>query len=339
MLHLSLRSYARAFRQPLQTHHGLWTKREGLILRLQNERGQVGFGEVAPIPWFGTETLDEARAFCEQWSQRSFAAEAIATIPDTLPACQFGFASACPSGWNTAGQSQGLMPDSRPSALANSQVCALLPAGEAALGAWAELWHQGYRTFKWKISVASVAEEVTWLRALAQALPADARLRLDANGGLNPVAAEQWLKACDAAMEKVEFLEQPLPPDRVVDWILSIGGRFQTAIALDESVATLGQLQTVCKQLGNRVIYVVKPAIAGFPERLVTFCTQQRLDVVLSSALETPIGRRAALTLAQRLWAAGVPRALGFGVAHWFHDDWDSLNEGELWRSRCKLHH
>ena len=35
-------------------------EREGIVLRLENERGRVGFGEVAPIPWFGTETLAEA---------------------------------------------------------------------------------------------------------------------------------------------------------------------------------------------------------------------------------------------------------------------------------------
>ncbi|HEY9860463.1 MAG TPA: hypothetical protein V6D16_13210, partial [Candidatus Obscuribacterales bacterium] len=92
---LEFRPYRRSFRQPLRTSHGLWSLREGIVLRLSDAMGKVGFGEIAPIAWFGSETLAEALAFCQQFS-RQITAEQIATIPATLPACQFGFESA----WN-----------------------------------------------------------------------------------------------------------------------------------------------------------------------------------------------------------------------------------------------
>ena len=339
MLRFDFRPYCRPFCQPLQTAHGLWAKRTGLLLRFEDEQGQVRFGEVAPIPWFGTETQAQARAFCDRFP-RHFAPEQIDQIPDNLPACQFGFSAVSPLSREAALR---LHPQSLSQAWerdwplenfgdAPRDMCALLPTGAGALQGWRSLWQRGHRTFKWKIGVVAVAEELALFQKLVETVPPELRLRLDANGGLTPDAAATWLAACDRAPITIEFLEQPLPPATILDWLSQIAGRFQTAIALDESVATLQQLQRVYQQVGDRGVYVVKPAIAGDPQQLLDFCLSNRLDVVFSSALATPVGRNRALELAQRSWAAGLPqRALGFGVSHWFADDWASLSEAALW--------
>ena len=44
----------------METSRGYWERRRGGLIRLENDAGQVGFGEVAPIQAFGTETLEEA---------------------------------------------------------------------------------------------------------------------------------------------------------------------------------------------------------------------------------------------------------------------------------------
>ncbi len=314
---VAVREYSRPFRQALQTAYGNWPVRQGLIVRWLDTTGATHFGEIAPIPWFGTESLAAARAWCD----RLLAAPAQAPIPDNLPACQFGLAE-LPVSWQPM-----------PTSLSPVNLCALLPAGEAALTAWPVLWEKGHRTFKWKIGMAAIADELSTFHALLTALPTKARVRLDANGGLTAETATQWLRACDAAGDRVEFLEQPLPPATILTWLQSQAGTFCTPIALDESVATLSQLRRVYAQVGDRVLYVLKPAIAGNPLAVYHFCTQTRLDGVISSALETPIGRDRVLALAQTLWAAGLcRRALGFGVAHWFADNWDSLTAEELWQ-------
>ena len=56
--------YCQPLPVPLRTAHGVWAEREGLIIRLEDESGAVGYGEIAPIPWFGTETLAEAEEIC-----------------------------------------------------------------------------------------------------------------------------------------------------------------------------------------------------------------------------------------------------------------------------------
>jgi len=114
----------------------------------------------------------------------------------------------------------------------------------------------------------------------------------------------------------VEFLEQPLPPTKF-EQMLSLTQQHQTAIALDESVATLSQLED-CYRQGWRGIYVVKPAIAGSPQKLKQLTQQLQLDIVISSVFETTIGRQAILKLAREI---ATHRALGFSVNQWFKDN------------------
>jgi O-succinylbenzoate synthase len=148
------------------------------------------------------------------------------------------------------------------------------------------------------------------LQALIGVLPAGATLRLDANGSLTYESACQWLELCDqlSAKIRIEYLEQPLPPDQFAA-LLKLTQHFQTAVALDESVATLGQLRT-CYQQGWRGIFVIKPAICGYPDQLREFCCTHPLDAVFSSVFESEIGRQACLQLATEL--SNPQRAIGF---------------------------
>ena len=63
---------------------------------------------------------------------------------------------------------------------------------------------------------------------------------------------------------------------------------------------------------------MIKPALAGAPDELVTEVRIAPEPFVFSSALETQIGLRAGVRLA---FAAGVTRPLGFGVSAFFEDD------------------
>ncbi|MEH1783600.1 MAG: o-succinylbenzoate synthase [Nostoc sp.] len=326
------RPYQRRFLRSLTTNHGKWDIREGIILRLTDESGKVGWGEIAPISWFGSETLEQALDFCRQLPEE-ITDETIFSIPDELPACQFGFESAWE--WRSGGDnfitphSSLLTPHS--SLLLYS---ALLAAGEAALNQWERLWQQGYRTFKWKIGVYAIADELEIFESLIHTLPAFTKLRLDANGGLSYEEANLWLRTCDNLKAngelplEIEFIEQPLPVEQF-QGMLELSTSYETAIALDESVATLGQL-AACHQQGWRGIFVIKPGIVGSPSRLRTFCHQHQIDTVFSSVFETAIARLAALQLAAEL--SRNNRAIGFGIDHffeqeetWFQTLWNDL--------------
>jgi O-succinylbenzoate synthase len=317
------RPYQRKFVHPVATSRGVWEIREGIILRLTDETNKVGWGEIAPISWFGSETLAQAWDFCCHLPQE-ITEETIFSIPDQLPACQFGFESAL---WQMEECNSGRIADKRiplsphpaisPSPHPLLTHSALLPAGEAALQAWENLWQQGYSTFKWKIGVYPTPVELKILDLLTHSLPTSAKLRLDANGGLNQEEAKLWLESCDRLKVNIEFLEQPLCVDQF-PVMLELSQRYQTAIALDESVATLPQLK-YCFQQGWRGIFVIKPGIVGSPSRLRQFCQQHEIDAVFSSVFETAIGRKAALQVAVEL--SRHNRAIGFGINHYFVEE------------------
>jgi O-succinylbenzoate synthase len=310
------RLYQRPFKRPLSTHHGNWTVREGIILRLIDEAGKMSWGEIAPIPWFGSETLEQALDFCQQLSQY-ITTDTIFSIPNQLPACQFGFESA----WQMRNGESG---ESSQSQITYSY---LLPTGEAALQAWQIPWQQGNRTYKWKIGVATIEEELNVFNQLIQSLPSSAQLRLDANGGLTEKDAHQWLKIADKT-GMVEFIEQPFPPEQL-NLMLEMATQYSTPIALDESVATLNQLQD-CYQKGWRGIFVIKAAIAGSPKCLRQFCQTHEIDAVFSSVFESAIARKAVLQLATEL--SNPNRAVGFGVNHWFNENDETWIE-QLWQN------
>jgi O-succinylbenzoate synthase len=314
--HFKFRPYQRHFRQPLITSHGEWKVREGIILSLTDETGKVGWGEIAPIPWFGSETLEEALNFCKELPSEITDTD-IFSIPAKLPACQFGFESAW---WGMENGEWGVGSGEWNSCppLTSLSYSYLLPTGETALHSWQTAWDEGYRTFKWKIGVATLAEELKIFNQLIEMLPKSVKLRLDANGGLTTQEADSWLKICDLA-EIVEFIEQPLPPEKFQS-MLTMRTKYDTEIALDESVATMDQLED-CYQKGWRGIFVIKAGIAGSPKRLLQFCQDYNIDTVFSSVFETSIARQMALRLAGKL----SHRAVGFGVNHWFADD-DSMD-------------
>lgn len=329
------RAYQRKFKRPLQTSHGIWDNRSGIILRLIDENGRTGWGEIAPLSWFGSETFDQALDFCQQLPA-NISSEMIFAISAELPACQFGFESA----WENLSEVVENTPLQQN--IAKNRCSGLLPAGETALQALPMLWLEGYRTFKWKIGVAAIEGELTIFQQLIAAMDElddrqTALLRLDANGGLTYSQAQKWLEACDSVKTtpdftaKIEFLEQPLPIAQFQEMV-ELNLIYATAIALDESAANLDRIQE-CYSQGWRGIFVIKPAISGSPSQLRKFCQTHNIDAVFSSVFETKIGRQAALNLATNLSVNN--RALGFGTDSWFDDNQDTWLK-HLWQKKSQ---
>jgi o-succinylbenzoate synthase len=343
--------YARPFRQPLHTSHGIWAVREGAIVTLTAADGAIGQGEIATLEWFGTESLGEAIAFCAAL-QGEITTEQIFGIPDRFPCCQFGFESAIAQsleppksplvrGTLTAAvaalvsegmvASIGTTPVHDPHQPSNAtpvpplprgargvtdskrspSIAALLPTGKPSINSWQTHHDRGHRTFKWKIGVNPIDDEIQWFRELHQQLPRDCQLRLDANAGLTLAETRQWLNIFE--QYPIEYFEQPLAVDQFAA-MQTLGETYATPIALDESIANLQSLQD-CYDRGWAGIYVIKPAIVGSPRQLQDFLQCHALDVVFSSVFETEIGYAAGLRLAQNI---GGQRALGYGTNHWW---------------------
>jgi O-succinylbenzoate synthase len=196
-------------------------------------------------------------------------------------------------------------------------LAALLSAGRPALGQIAAKSEAGFRTFKWKVGAGDVADELALLDDVLAELPGGAKLRLDANGAWDRRKAERWLERC--ADRPIEFVEQPVAADAkgAEDLLFGLANDYPTPLALDESVACEDHLMRWLNA-GWPGVFVVKPALLGNAEGVLTRLHVAKAMVVFSSALETALGAREALRLA---FSHGCERrALGFGVWPLFAD-------------------
>lgn len=305
---LKFQTYKRSFIKPLRTHHGSWSVREGIIVTLTDAEGNQSSGEIAPLPQFGTERLAAAIALCSDFNNTITEAEILA-IPDKFPACQFGFGSALMGfDWQ---------PEIKP--ISPAQLCQLIPETVASRidATQIQMWLDvGHNTFKVKLPCWNTNDDIACCEKVLSLLPSHAKIRLDANGGLYGDRADTLFQWADSQTQ-IEFIEQPLEP-KMWNKILELTYRYKTAIALDESVCTMAKLKNRY-WTNSKFIYVVKPAIMGFPFRFREFCDRHPdIELVFSTVFETEIGHQFVTRLAQ---TCGNPqRAFGFGGTHWFKD-------------------
>ena len=344
-LRVDHRRYSLPFRTPVRTAHGVWAEREGVMVRVTDEAGGTGYGEAAPIPWFGTETVDEVVGALEtlgEWVTE----EELATVPERLGCLRFALAG--------ARRARGEGQEAMGGVAEYLPVCALLPAGRAALAAAGPKAELGFRTFKWKVGVGDPADELALLDDVIAALPDGAKLRLDANGAWDARQAVRWMER--AAERPVEFIEQPCfaaakdgasAVRKTEDVLRGLAEDYPTAIALDESLVGANDVERWIAG-GWRGVFVVKPALLGDPAPVLARLAAAKADVVFSSALETAVGAKAALRAAFTWKPTEKPRALGFGVwplfanevfdgpfgAPFFRvEDVERLNEEAVWNA------
>ncbi len=158
----------------------------------------------------------------------------------------------------------------------------------------------GCRTAKVKVAERgqTLADDVARVRAVRDALGAEGRIRLDANGGWNVDEAEHAAHAL--AEFDLEYLEQPCESvdelaelrERLADWDIPI--------AADESVRKAADPLAVA-HAGAADLLVVKVQPLGGVRRALQIVADAGLPAVVSSALDTSIGLSMGLALAGAL--------------------------------------
>jgi len=292
---ISVKSYQRAFRRPLRTARGKWAIREGFLLRVE-QGGRIGYSEVAPIPEFGTETMDEAAAFLQE-----LVSQTDLEVPPALPCCAFALSAAL--------QQQTAL-------VREYVVSALLPAGEAGLRRAVDQIGAGYRSIKWKIGVEPLAVEISLARTLLESLSAGMSVRFDANASLTSSELEQWLELLTCFRDQTDYIEQPL----------ACGEEAAMAQYMQDSGLTIALDESLNGAAGQRWLkpgawagpLVVKAPLLGDVVQLATKLAPVAEQVVLSSVFETGIGLENSLRLADSL--PQFSRPIGFDTLNVFDD-------------------
>jgi len=287
----------------------MWKLREGLILRIEDEAGRFGFGEVAPIPWFGSERYEDALAWCKVRGGKLNMAD-LRAVPGELRCLKVALGDAL----------SAMQEESEVVSRSFECACLMSMSGEAMELAEQRI-DEGFHCFKFKVGVRELEREQAWLKAFMDRYSdPSCRIRLDANGGLSEAQFLSWMKFLEDC--PVEYLEQPLPVGE--EWRMQeLGQGYSTVLALDESLNAPGALQNLAEWTGLRVVKpLLLPELDALPAKLSQ-------SMVGSSVFETAFGLAASLRKLSRIQKN--ERAIGYGVGEWFDKDgWDLGVQGAI---------
>ncbi len=282
---LALYRYSLPFRQPLMFKGQRLASREGLLVTINGQ-----WGEIAPLPGFSRESLADATAE----SLACLAAiERGETATPTLPSVQFGFDCARHR-WPAS------LPAPRPPyPLLQGTPQAQMSALPERVAQWQTAPPE---RIKLKVARYPSDAELALIASLARWLP-NTRLILDANGGWQ---REQALRFCQQlSPTQIDYLEEPCAT--LADSI-AVADATGIDIALDETL----QRGTAWAPHPRLAALVIKPTlIGGFAacQALVQRARAHRLRVVISSSFESQWGLGQLSCLA-RQWAPEEPAGL-----------------------------
>jgi o-succinylbenzoate synthase len=333
--HFTFTEYDIPFRTPLKTARGDLKSRRGFLVAAHGPQGEVGVGEVATLPEFGTEGFVAARNILQQLVSFHTEWEAADSYLDSLvlsfvtklnpprhPATIFGIDSAL------LGLSRALEYP-RQSGGTNIVDCTSpFPVNTLIFGSTAdeilETAQQrravGFQTQKLKVGVLPVEEELRAVRRIRVVLP-DVNLRLDANCAWN---IDQAIDFCSKVEPLgIDYIEDPVnSPDALATLRQCCGIR----IAVDglwtpEHILSDAVNWTLCDVL------VLKPARIGshnLIKEIQTAAQNHGVQTVYTTMFDTSIG--IACTL-------GIMREFAD------HDIAHGLDTGRLLASDTLMHH
>ena len=295
---IEIRPYRLRLARPLRTAHGVHEVREGFLV-LAHDGNLVGRGDAAPLPDLGTESLAECH---EQLRRARFD-----SLPET-PAARCAVEQAL---LDLDAQRAGI-----PLARLLERAAPLEVPASALLSAQSvpELAREsqraraeGFRILKLKVGLDGDYARAAVVRDAAG--PAIS-LRLDANGAWDSQSALRKLR--ELAPLGIELCEQPTPD------LLGLEGS-PVPLAADEMIAVDPE-----GALERAQIIVLKPMLLGGLIPALRFARRAHghgRKIVVTSSLESAVGRAGAAHLAAAVLALGPQPAAGIATGRLFADD------------------
>ncbi|MFW7414655.1 o-succinylbenzoate synthase [Demequina sp. SO4-18] len=172
----------------------------------------------------------------------------------------------------------------------------------------------GARTAKVKVGGGGLASDVARVEAVADALGAGGRIRIDVNGGWDVDEAVRAITELDRAaraggVDGLEYVEQPCD---TVDDLARLRRMIDVPVAADEAIRIPGSAAAVLAADAADV-FILKAAPLGGVRRSLEIADQvSPRPVVVASAMESSVGLAAGVALACAL--PDEPLACGLGT-------------------------
>lgn len=322
---VKLYSYRLDVHRPLivkqqQLHH-----RDGYLLQLCSSAGN-GFGDIAPLPGFSIDTLEEALMQIRLLKPFLVAEP----IPDGLEQLNNGFddwlgglklTSSVRFGIETA--VLNLISNNQQKTLSHMlgntlhthvPINGLLMGSRDAILSQADtLIYAGFRSLKLKVN-GDVDEAIATVKELTEVINGRALLHLDANQFWSLTDALRFGKAIGPAA--VDYIEEPV---KDIQSIPEFFHQTLIPVAIDESLQS--HTFEEIKGIEGVDVVVIKPSVIGGLEKswkIMHECQRLGLAPVISSIFESSVGL---LTLAQIAGCAARNNSAGLDTAKWFKEN------------------
>lgn len=309
---VAIRPFALALARPLETADGRIDRREGFLVRIEDD-DESGIGEATPLPGW-----TESRETCRDALERAVttADDGADTSSDDLlalcadaPAARHGLALALA---DLQASREGvplyrhLDGDRRVDYVPVNATIGDGPPGETAAAA-REAVADGFETLKLKVGSREVAADVERVRRVREAVGPDVAIRVDANGAWTPDQARTAIEGL--AEVYVALCEQPLPADDLAGHAsLREAG---VSIGLDEGLLAHGIDDVLAADAADAV--VVKPMALGGPDRareVAAWALESGVVPVVTTTIDAVVARTGAVHL-----AASLPEVPACGLA------------------------
>jgi muconate cycloisomerase len=168
------------------------------------------------------------------------------------------------------------------------------PDKAAEIARWAI--SKGFKAMKVKVGI-DPSGDVARVRAVREAVGAQIKLGVDANGGWTP---EDAVKTIEQLREfDIYFAEQPVSPEDVAA-MADVRKKIHAPVIADESVYTLQDAMTLARLSAADVfsIYIGKAGGIGPAKKIADFSQNAGLKCTLGSNLELGVGSAAMVHLA-----------------------------------------
>lgn len=295
--------------RPLKTSYGLITHRQGMLLRLTNSSGQVGWGQSMLLPHQPAEVLSaELGCWTEQsglprtWSKLPYSETAFSLALADLSAKQADLplyrwllsnpqAGRDSSPETSQAASNPLEPEI--SIPLNALISADSPEAVAEAGRLAV--REGYRAVKLKVGADVLADDIKRVKNLRHAIGDKAKLRLDANGAWDLPTAKTNLSQLTEF--DIEYIEEPTSGLAALAELATVS---PIDIAVDESIRDISDLSRAIALAKKEklAVLIIKPTALG---NIVNLWQTLRAAIasfgarlVVTSALDSTLGITAA---------------------------------------------
>jgi O-succinylbenzoate synthase len=300
--------------------------REGIIIRVLDNKGNYSYGEIAPLPGLHRENLEDAlkqaNEICSKLIDTNIPGlQGVYNIFDNvildnqiLPSVRFGFESALVNLFYARSIDPSKEISSSPvhkKILVNGLI-----TGEApdAFESVKKRLEDGFVSIKVKVGRYSLDGDIDLVRAIYKMLDGRASLRLDANRFWDLNTAEKFvlgIKDC-----KVEYIEEPLHDSNQLSQLYKATG---IPIGLDE---TIHETDPVSFQPQNWInALILKPAVIGSLKDTLQFmqiAAVSGLKIVISDTFHSGVGLSFLIHLAASL---NEVTPMGFDTYQWLTKD------------------